>query len=119
MLRTCQKGDSVGMESSDYTRYGTWEKHSKGEELQMGDVLVGGHHVMLYIGDGQIVHAAQEGWGADSICVDDEASARKYYDFVMRYTGTGSGTMYKVREVDEKGQPINNEETEGNESEDA
>ena len=119
MLRTCQKGDSVGMESSDYTRYGTWEKHSKGEELQMGDVLVGGHHVMLYIGDDQVVHAAQEGWDAGSISVDDLASNRRYYDFVMRYTGTGSGTMYKIREVDEKGQPINNEETEGNESEDA
>ena len=101
------------MESSDYTKYGNWERHSKPgntDDLQMGDVLVGSHHVTLYIGDGMIVHAAQEGWGADTICVDDVASNYKYCDFVMRYTGTGSGTMYKVREVDEKGQIIKTEE---------
>lgn len=112
MLRTCQKGDSVGMNESDYTRYGTWYRVSKSSELEMGDVLVGGHHVMLYIGDDQVCHAAQEGWDAGSISVDDLASNSKYYDFVMRYTGTGSGTMYKVRELDEKGQPIETQESE-------
>ena len=108
MLRDCQDGDSVGMKESEYTKYGNWERHSKPSvsELQMGDVLVGSHHVMLYIGDGQIAHAAEEGWGASSIRVDNCSSYYSFCDFVMRYTGTGGGSMYKVREVDEKGKVI-------------
>ena len=117
MLRTCQNGDSVGMNESDYTKYGNWERHSKPavSDLQMGDVLVGSHHVMIYLGDGQIAHAAGEGWGADTIRVDNASSYYSFCDFVMRYTGTGSGTMYKVREVDSRGKLIEEKEEESEE----
>lgn len=109
MLSTCQRGGSVGMNSGDYTRYGNWENIGKPSysSLEKGDVFIYEGHVMLFIGDDLIVHAAAEGWGANSIRTDD---ARVWYDndirFVMRYTGTGSGTMYKVKYLDKNGNAI-------------
>ena len=97
------------MNSGDYTRYGNWENIGKPSynSLEKGDVFIYEGHVMLFIGDDLIVHAAAEGWGANSIRTDD---ARVWYDndirFVMRYTGTGSGTMYKVKYLDKNGNAI-------------
>lgn len=104
MLRTCQNGDSVGMNSSDYTRYGNWEKVGRPSisELERGDVLVGEGHVMLYIGDGMLVHAKQEGWGPGTITTDKCSGFYDMVNFVMRYTGSGSGTMCKVKFVNEE-----------------
>lgn len=115
MLRDCQDGDSVGMNSSDYTGYGNWTNIGLPpmSSLEPGDVMVSEGHVMLYIGDGQIVHAASEGWDASSIRVDNASSFYGGFTrFVVRYEGTGSGTMYKVRDVDENGKKIDNTGTE-------
>lgn len=119
MLRTCQRTDSVGMEKSDYTKYGNWICVGRPSEadLEMGDVLVCEYHVMLYIGDGELVHAHGGGWDAKSITTAPLDEFYDIVDFVMRYEGSGSGTMYKVREVDEKGQLIETEKTDEAESE--
>ena len=107
MLAACRRGKSVGMKESTYTRYGNWKNVGKPSysDLKRGDVIVKNSHVMLYLGDGQIVHAATEGWGPSTITVA-EMSRKKYseYSFVMRYTGTGSGTMYVVKDVDDEGE---------------
>lgn len=118
MLATCQRGGSVGMSSSDYTRYGNWTNIGKPSipELERGDVLVSGGHVMLYIGDGELVHAATEGWGANTITVSNCSSFYGMVSFVMRYQGNGDGTMYKVREVDKNGNVIKNDTEETQES---
>ena len=117
MLKTCKAGGSVGMELRDYTRYGTWKNLGKPKlaNLQRGDVLVRPDHVMLYIGNGDIVHAAEETWGPDGIKVGKAAPFYNKVDFVVRYTGSGSGTMHAIKDVDEDGNFIdppqeNNEE---------
>ena len=92
MLADCQKGTGVTMKESSYTKYGTWVNAGKPSysNLQRGDVLVKSNHVVLYIGNGQIVHAAGEGWGDGSIKVQDlSTSYYSTFSFVMRYTGTG------------------------------
>lgn len=103
MLAACRKGKSVGMKESSYTRYGHWKNVGKPSysDLRRGDVLVKHSHVALYLGDGQMVHAGHEGWGADTIEVRD-ISSKNYggYSFVMRYTGTGNGTKYVIKDVD-------------------
>ncbi len=106
MLKACQNGHGIAMTTKSFTRYGHWEnvgKVSKGN-LKKGDVLVRSNHVMLYIGDGQIVHAAGGGWDAGSIKVTN-LGGRKY-TFVMRYTGNGRGSKYVIKEVDDLGNPI-------------
>ena len=121
MLRTCQNGDSVGMNKSDYTRYGNWEivGHPPVSSLEKGDVLVMEGHVMLYIGDNRLVHAASEGWGPNTIREDDAREGYEMVRFVARYTGTGSGSMYKVKYLDENGSEIKekNEEESNSETE--
>lgn len=120
MLKACQTGHGIAMTVKSYTRYGCWKYAGKvfKSNLVKGDVLVRSGHVMLYIGDGQIVHAAGGGWGPDSIKVASVSSAR--YSFVMRYTGTGDGTMDVVRDVDDDGNALdeNGEIIEEKESED-
>ena len=103
MLKACRSGSGIAMTVKSFTRYGNWEymgKLSKAN-LQKGDVLVRSNHVMMYIGDGKIVHAAGGGWDAGSIRVCN-LGGRKY-SFVMRYTGHGDGTKTVVRDVDEDG----------------
>ncbi|MBR2674895.1 MAG: hypothetical protein IKE52_05515 [Mogibacterium sp.] len=118
MLKTCQRGGAAGMNSSDYTRYGTWKNVGKPSisNLQRGDVLVRPDHVMLYLGDGDIVHAAAETWGPDGIKV---GRAQPFYgkvQFVVRYTGTGRGTMYSIKDVDENGNIIEDEAAESDDT---
>lgn len=106
MLKACQKGKGIAMTEKSYTRYGNWKnvgKVSKGN-LKRGDVLVRSNHVMLYIGDGKIVHASGGGWDAGSI----EVTTPKRYSFVMRYTGTGRGTKRVIKEVEKEEVPEEN-----------
>ena len=123
MLSTCQGGGAAGMNRGDWTRYGFVDVGKPSiSDLEAGDVLVGSHHVMLYIGDGMIVHAKQEGWGAGTITTDSCSSFYgSFTSFVMRYTGDGSGTMNKIRDVDENDKvikPPKKEKEEGEESKD-
>ena len=115
MLSACRKGRGIGMSPGSFTRYGNWKNVGMPaySDLRRGDVIVSHSHVMLYIGDGQIVNAGREGWDADSIAVEN-MSPKYYrsYDFVMRYTGTGSGTMYVVKEIGEDGKPISEDSSE-------
>ena len=103
MLKACRSGSGIAMTVKSFTRYGCWEyegKVSRGD-LKKGDVLVRSNHVMMYIGDGKIVHAGGGGWSADSIRVCNLGNRK--YSFVMRYTGSGDGTKSVVRDVDENG----------------
>lgn len=107
MLAACQKGHGVNMDEESYTRYGHWKNMGKlsKSQLKRGDVLVRSSHVMLYIGDGQIVHAASEGWGPNSITVT--ALGGRNYSFVMRYTGTGRGVKRVIKDVDKPEEATN------------
>lgn len=102
MLKACQSGHGIGMKKSSYTRYGSWKDMGKPafNNLKRGDVLVRSTHVALYLGDGKYVQAGGEGWGANTIAVSD-FTKKKYnsFSYVMRYTGTGSGTMYKIEDI--------------------
>ena len=111
MLKACQNGSGIAMKPESFTRYGNWKNCGKlsTKELKKGDVLVRTKHVMLYIGDGKIVHAAREGWGPEGIRVSDVSSN---YNFVMRYTGKGSGTKLVVHEVDSDGNILDEKEVE-------
>ena len=108
MLRACQSGHGIGMTVKSYTRYGNWKYmgHPAYKDLRKGDVLVKKSHVAMYIGNGKYVQAGGEGWGANTIAVSD-FSAKKYgsFSFVMRYTGTGSGTMFKAEEIENPTEP--------------
>lgn len=109
MLKACRSGHGICMTKKSFTRYGCWKSAGKvsRSNLKRGDVLVRSDHVMMYIGDGQIVQASGGGWDAGSIQVTN-LGGRKY-SFVMRYTGTGSGVMDVVRDVDENGNVIDAE----------
>lgn len=112
ILRLCQRGGSLGMKESDYYKYGDWSNVGKPSmgDLEPGDVLIAPSHVMMYKGDGEIVHAAHSGWGPETITTDNCSSFYGIVKYVMRYQGTGSGTMYKVVEVDKNDKPINAED---------
>ena len=106
MLAACRSGHGIAMTKKSFTRYGCWKsagKVSKGN-LRRGDVLVRSDHVMMYIGNGQIVHASGGGWDAGSIQVTN-LGGRKY-SFVMRYTGNGRGVKYVIKDVDDLGNVI-------------
>ena len=110
MLKACKRGDSVGMTEASYTRYHGWKnvnKPSKGN-LKKGDVLVASknigesdfHHVSLYVGDGKVLEATRKGWSDESIAVRSLGNYDRY-DFVMRYSGTGGGEKYTIKDVTE------------------
>lgn len=105
LLQNCRNANSIDMSEGSYTRLGCFRKIGKPSiaDLQMGDVLVASSHVMLYIGDGQIVHAGRSGWDAGSISVAKCSSFYGMVKFVMRYTGDGSGTMRVIKDVEEDG----------------
>ena len=106
MLEACRDGHGIAMTVKSFTRYGHWKSCGKVSKnnLRRGDVLVRSNHVMMYIGDGQIVQASGGGWDAGSIQVTN-LGGRKY-SFVMRYTGNGRGVKRVVREVDDLGNII-------------
>lgn len=106
MLEACRDGHGIAMTKKSFTRYGHWKscgKVSKGN-LRRGDVLVRSDHVMMYIGNGQIVQASGGGWDAGSIQVTN-LGGRKY-SFVMRYTGNGRGVKRVIKDVDGAGNII-------------
>ena len=114
MLRACQRGDGIAMSEKSFTEYGHWKnvgKPAKGD-LQRGDVLVRPDHVALYIGNGQDVRAVDKGWTDKSISVFNlPQSTYNKFKFVMRYTGNGRGTIYKVHEVGADGEEIDGSES--------
>ena len=105
MLKSCQNGGGVSMSAKSFTRYGHWKNMGKLSygSLKRGDVLVCPTHVALYVGNGQIAQAAEnEGaWVPESIRVNGMGKAKyeKKWKFVMRYTGTGRGYKYGIKEV--------------------
>ena len=112
VLSACRAGTGFGFSAKSFTKYGNWKNIGKPSlsSLQPGDVLLWSAHMMLYIGDGKIVHAKTEGWGAGTISTDKASSYYKRTKFVMRYTGNGSGTMKVIKDVDEEGNVIESEE---------
>ena len=113
MLSACQRAKSVGYTPGSFTRYGPWESVGKSGlgNLQKGDVLCLSAHVCIYIGDGKVAHAMTEGWGAGSITVSNASGMYKRAKYVMRYTGHGDGTKLVIKDVDEKGDPIEDKST--------
>lgn len=113
MLKDCRSGDAIDMTERSYTRYGTFERVGKPAipSLKKGDVLVASSHVMLYIGDGQIVHACRSGWDKASITTAKCSSYYGMVKFVMRYKGNGGGTTRIVKYLDEDGNEIETPET--------
>lgn len=110
-LSACQRGTGYGFSAASFKKHGPWENIGKPSlsSLQKGDVLLWSSHVMIYIGDGRIAHAKTEGWGAGSIGTDKAASYYKRTKFVMRYTGSGSGTKNVIRDVDDDGNLLDEE----------
>ena len=105
MLKACQRGGGVSMSAKSYTRYGHWKNMGKISygSLKRGDVLVCPSHVALYVGNGKIAQAADNdgAWTANSIRVNGMGKSKyeKKWKFVMRYTGTGRGYKYGIKEV--------------------
>ena len=115
MLSACQHGKSVGYTPASFTKYGPWESVGKSGlgNLQIGDVLCLSAHVCIYIGDGKVAHAMKEGWGAGSITISNASGMYNRAKYVMRYTGHGDGTKLVIKDVDEKGDPIEEGSSEG------
>ncbi|MBQ3371240.1 MAG: hypothetical protein IJG48_09590 [Mogibacterium sp.] len=115
MLSACSRGKTVEFTPGSFTRYGPFKNVGKPGygNLKKGDVLVMSAHVMIYIGDGRIAHAKSSGWGAGSITTDKASGYYKRSKFVMRYTGSGRGKKLVIKDVDEKGNPIEEESSEG------
>ena len=118
LLKACRRGKGVAMTEKSFTRYGHWKKYKKPAygKLKRGDVLVKANHVALYIGDGQYVQASGEGWGAKTISVSDLKKSRYgQFQFIMRYTGNGRGTMLVAEEceVPEEAEPAGDKESAG------
>ena len=97
MLKICKRGSSYGFKTgTGYDTSHLFRKLKKGEKLERGDVLCTSTHVMLYLGNGKIAHAAHSDdnkkgskkWNS-SICI----SKVKRYDRAYRYTGNGGGVM--------------------------
>jgi hypothetical protein len=118
MLKACSNGKCVGFTPGSFTRYGPWKSVGKSGmgNLQVGDVLCLSAHVCIYVGDGKVAHAMTEGWGAGSVTVSKASGMYKRAKYVMRYTGHGSGTKLVIKDVDEKGNPIEEESSESTES---
>lgn len=100
MLAVCRSGGSIGTSKKSYTRFGNWSSQGKPKaaNLKRGDILVQKKHVAMYIGNGQLVHATGEGWGAGTIRTGSLSGV--FYSkvrFVMRYTGQGSKLHYNVK----------------------
>lgn len=112
MLSACRRGKCVGYTPGSF--YGPWKSVGKVGlgNLQVGDVLCLSAHVCIYVGDGKVAHAMTEGWGAGSVAVTRASGMYSRAKYVMRYTGNGSGTKLVIKDVDEKGNPIEDESTE-------
>lgn len=121
VLSVCRRGKMcLSLTDSNFSRFSCWKKvglckNLSVSDLQPGDVLVWyddenscGGHMSMYIGDGDICDASGGGWDADSISVKHGA-ARSYLNYrgndqssqnyVMRYTGKGSGTMKVIKDI--------------------
>lgn len=106
MLSACRSGKTVGYTPGSF--YGSWSSIGKVGlgNLQPGDVLCLSAHVCIYVGNGKVAHAMTEGWGAGSVTVSKASGMYRRARYVLRYTGNGSGVKTVIKDVDEKGKPI-------------
>ena len=117
----CSKGKMcLSLTDTNFTRFTCWKKVGRCRnlsvsDLEPGDVIVwydphnsNDGHMSMYIGDGNIVDASGGGWDAGSISVKYGKASRylnyrgnshSSQNYVMRYTGNGSGTMKVINEI--------------------
>lgn len=99
MLKRCKNCDGYGTYYGDgWSGDSNWKNmgYISFGKLQKGDVLLNGHHAMLYIGGGKVAHAGSpdngvkgsDSWN-ESIRIDGGVG----YNEVVRYFGKGGGTM--------------------------
>lgn len=107
MLADCQAGRyTVSLNDWNFSHWSCWEKVGRCsslsvDDLKPGDVIIwyaaddASGHASMYIGDNNIVDAANEGWGADTIAVR-YGQGQSYLNrganfssnsYVMRYVG--------------------------------
>lgn len=117
----CSSGRAcLSCTDSNFSNFSCWKKvglcrNLSVSDLQPGDVIVwydpknsNDGHMSMYIGDGNICDASGGGWSAKSIAVRN-GKARNYLNYrgnknasrnyVMRYTGKGSGKMKVIKDV--------------------
>lgn len=98
MLKACKANSVAGLTPESWEKFGFKLigkcKNVKYSDLKVGDVIIKlNHHAWLYAGDGYLVEAGGEGWGADSIVHKKSAKSRyseyaKRNDtYVLRYKG--------------------------------
>ena len=104
MLADCQRGKyTVSLNDWNFSHWSCWKKIGRTRSLSVndlkpGDVIIwwadddASGHASLYAGNGDIVDAAVQGWGANSIAVRKGAAARYLRrgdsrSYVMRYVG--------------------------------
>ena len=117
----CSRGKMcLSLTDTNFTRFTCWKKVGRCRnlsvsDLEPGDVIVwydphnsNDGHMSMYIGDGNIVDASGGGWDAGSISVKYGKASRylnyrgnshSSQNYVMRYTGNGSGTMKVINEI--------------------
>lgn len=117
----CKNGKMcLSCTDSNFSRFDCWKKvglckNLSVSDLEPGDVIVwydvsngNDGHMSMYIGDGDICDASGGGWDAGSISVKPDRAQRylnyrgnkqSSKNYVMRYTGNGSGTMKVIEDV--------------------
>ena len=104
MLADCRRGKyTVSLNDWNFSHWSCWTKVGRSHSLSVGDLEPGdviiwwadddaSGHASMYIGNGDIVDAAVEGWGSNTIAVRRGAAASylrrgEGRSYVMRYVG--------------------------------